>query len=99
MDSSTSTVPLDEIPFSETKGAMDLTHTIIGLDYDGDDRLAPLSSRSQRAKSRRINYSYPECENIMIAVAANPRKRKRQNTDTLPFDPILVSICTAGSFL
>lgn len=93
IESFLSTIPIDDPSFREAESA---AGSIIVLD-DAGDQVAVPTSRPQRANTTQLDYSYPDYEQLMNAVAArnpsrNPsRKRKRQkNTDRLSLESILV---------
>jgi hypothetical protein len=91
MDSPPSTLSLDESLFCNTENAAE---SIIVLD-DDDDQAQASTSRPRRANRRQLDYSYPDYEHLMNAVAArNPsRKRKRQkDSDALSLECTLVCI-------
>ncbi|EED17285.1 hypothetical protein TSTA_111290 [Talaromyces stipitatus ATCC 10500] len=88
MDSPPSTLSLDESLLCNTENAAE---SIIVLD-DDDEQAQATTSRPRRANRRQLDYSYPDYEHLMNAVAArNPsRKRKRQkDSDALSLESIL----------
>jgi hypothetical protein len=91
IDSPSSTLPLDESLSWDTENAAE---AIIVLDDDDDDQAADPTSRPRRANRRQLDYSYPDYQNLMKAVAAhNPsRKRKRQKSTDAPSHES-ISVC------
>jgi hypothetical protein len=96
MESPPSTIPLDEPLFRDAEHA----ESVIVLDDDNDPAVAP-SSRPRRANITRLDYSYPDYEQLMKGAAArNPsRKRKRQKSDISSDEVVLVrSFCILQKF-